>query len=141
IYRRDRAARSEQARSRQQVAAADMLNLEEELVHTSGCQQATPPSNGGMTAHASSALGQRFLKGQPGGNSPIPGTDPGMVGNFRLGTSSSSKGGMASINARVYGWRGFVKTTSASPDSTMWPPYSTRTRWHTLATTGRSWVI
>ena len=41
----------------------------------------------------------------------------------------------------VYGWRGFLKSSSTSATSTMFPAYITATLSHISATTARSWVI
>src|ERR1051326_9200190 len=133
VHGRQRAPRTEQTCPRQLIVAADVLDLEQRLglAQSSGCQHATPDSNSGIVAHASSARGQRLRNGQPGGNSPRPATEAAIAGSLRVGMSSSS-GGIASSSARVYGCRGRSKTVSTSPDSTMKPPYRTSTRGHTL---------
>src|SRR5690606_21858351 len=94
-------------------------------------------SAGSCRLQCSSASGQRGWNRQPLGGSTRLGGVPGMD---TMGARSAYMSGNAWTRPCVYGWRGFVNTSSTGPYSTMRPAYMTATSSHVWATTDRSWL-
>ena len=71
--------------------------------------------------HLSNAFGQRGWKRQPGGMLIAEGTSPlsSIIFCFRSGSGT----GIAESNACVYGCKGFEKSSSLAPISTIFPKY------------------
>ena len=91
-------------------------------------------------AQVSSAKPQRSRKAQPSKPGPMRGTVPGIEPS---GSSRRVLPGTGTQRSRpcVYGCFGSANSSAVAALSTTSPAYMTETRWATLATMPRSWVI